>query len=103
MAKLAKGLADNNPEFRPEYEEIAGQCSELPVQLLTQCQSTDEVKTILAESACSSKLFRYAGRMKYPRYLLKFGYSEKATKFFKKFGLLRISELYKQEMEDNFI
>ena len=70
MAKLAKGLADNNPEFRQEYEEIVGQCSELPVQLLTQCQSTDEVKTILAESACSSKLFRYAGRMKYPRYLL---------------------------------
>ena len=26
MAKLALRLADSNPEFRPEYEEIAQQC-----------------------------------------------------------------------------
>ena len=60
-------MADDNPEFRQEYEEIAEQCNELPVQLLTQCQSTYEVQTLLAESVCSSKLFRFSGRMKYAR------------------------------------
>ena len=68
VAKLANRLADENNIFRQEYEEIAKQCSQLPVQLLTQCQSTLEVQTLMAESVCSSKLFRFTGkRMKYPR------------------------------------
>ena len=60
-------MANDNPELREDYEEIAQQCNELPCQLLSQCQNTDEVKIILAESACSSKCFRFSGSMKYPR------------------------------------
>ena len=70
MAKLANKLANGHPEFRQEYEEIAQECSKLPVELLTQCQSTSEVQTLLAESVCSSKLFHFSGRTTYARQVI---------------------------------
>lgn len=59
LAKMASEYADSIPEYRAEYEEIAGQCRKLSVQLLDQCIDTQEVQTLLAESAGSSKYFRY--------------------------------------------
>ena len=67
LAKLAIEHAEHIPEYREEYEEISNQCRQLSVHLLAQCTSTEEVKTLLKESAGSTKYFRFAKDMEYPR------------------------------------
>ena len=69
--------ADHVPEYREEYEEIAEHCCKLSVQLLEQCNNTEEVQILLQESSGSSKYFRYSKEMKYPRLRLAIEHNHK--------------------------
>ena len=67
LAKIARMYAEHIPEYKPEYEEIADQCQKFSVQLLDECANTEEVKVLLEEPAGSTKYFRFANEIKYPR------------------------------------
>ena len=77
LAKLACEYADQIPEYREEYEEIAQQCRKLSVELLDQCNETSEVQLILQESTGANKYFRHSSYMKYPRLRLAIEHNHK--------------------------
>ena len=56
---------------------MANQCYKLSVQLLEQCNNTEEVQILLQESAGSSKYFRHFNEMKYPRLRLAIEHNQK--------------------------
>jgi len=68
LAKLASRSIQRTPEYKKEYEEIIGNCRGLAASLLDQCQSSQEVTTLLSEKAASVKYFGPGALfMKYPR------------------------------------
>ena len=56
---------------------MANQCYKLSVQLLEQCNNTEEVQILLQESAGSSKYIRHFNEMKYPRLRLAIEHNRK--------------------------
>lgn len=77
LAKMASEIANDIPEYRVEYQDVAKQCRSLAVDLLDQCTDTSEVQTLLKESSGAAKYFRYAKTMRYPRLRLAIEHNHK--------------------------
>lgn len=83
IAKVASDFARSVPEYETEYEKIANSVRQLSVDLLDECENTDQVGLLLSQSNGSEKYLRISRSMRFPilRLAIEHNHKEFAGKF----------------------